>query len=137
MFKTNINKKLSFAVLINKVFMKSYILLENIELYAHHGVFSQETKVGNLFVINLKLEIDLEKASLTDELDDTISYADVYAIVKEEMNIPSKLLEHATGRIIRRLKSIYSCIESIELKLSKRNPPVGGQVDFASIVIID
>lgn len=117
--------------------MKSYILLENITLFARHGVFSQETKVGNIFVINLKLEIDLEKASLSDDLADTISYADVYNVVKEEMNIPSKLLEHAAGRIIRRLKNIYPCVSAVELKLSKRNPPVGGQVDFASIIIID
>lgn len=122
---------------INEVFMKSYILLENIAFFAHHGVFSQETKVGNVFIVNLKLEIDLEKASFSDDLGDTISYADVYNIVKEEMEIPSKLLEHAAGRIIRRLKDMYLCIKSIELKLSKRNPPVGGQIDFASVVIID
>lgn len=137
LIKANINKKLSFVTLINKVFMKSYILLENIVLFANHGVFEQETKVGNVFVVNLKMEIDLEKASFSDELGDTISYADVYDAVKDEMKIPSKLLEHAAGRIIRRLKSMYSDITMIELKLSKRNPPVGGQVDFASVVIID
>ena len=137
LIKANINKKLSFVTLINKVFMKSYILLENIVLFANHGVFEQETKVGNVFVVNLKMEIDLEKASFSDELGDTISYADVYDAVKDEMKTPSKLLEHAAGRIIRRLKSMCSDITMIELKLSKRNPPVGGQVDFASVVIID
>lgn len=123
-------------LLINKVFMKSYILLDNIEIFAHHGVFEQETRVGNSFMINLKLEVDLENASLSDELGDTVSYAEVFQIVKEEMKIPSKLLEHAAGRIIRRLKNTYSSIGRIELKLSKRNPPVGGQVDFASVVLI-
>lgn len=123
-------------LLINKVFMKSYILLDNIEIFAHHGVFEQETKVGNFFRINLKLEVDLENASFSDELGDTVSYADVFAIVKEEMMIPSKLLENAAGRIIRRLKNTYSSIGGVELKLSKRNPPVGGQVDFASVVLI-
>lgn len=117
--------------------MKSYILLENIEIFAYHGVFEQETKVGNSFMINLKLDIDLTNPSFSDELADTVSYADVFEIVKGEMKIPSKLLEHVAGRIIRRLRTTYSEIESIEIKLSKRNPPVGGQVDFASVVLID
>ncbi|MDU1890594.1 MAG: dihydroneopterin aldolase [Dysgonomonas sp.] len=117
--------------------MKSYILLENVTFYANHGVFAQETTVGNLFVINLKITIDLERACLSDELDDTISYADVYNDVKREMEIPSKLLEHAAYRIIRRLKERYKQIEEVEIKISKRNPPLGGQLDFASVVLID
>lgn len=117
--------------------MKSYILLENVEIYAHHGVFEQETKVGNTFLINIKLKIDLTKPSLSDDLNDTISYAAVYDIMKREMDTPSKLLEHAGGRILRSLKSSFSQIEEIELRISKRNPPIGGQLDFATIVLID
>lgn len=117
--------------------MKSYIMLEKILMYAHHGVFLQETKVGNLFKIDVKLAVDLEKSSFSDELTDTVSYADVYSVIKEEMTIPSKLLEHVAGRIVRRLKKEYAEIESVELKLSKQNPPLGGQVDVASVIIID
>lgn len=117
--------------------MKSYILLENIVLYGFHGVFPQETKVGNLFKINVSLTVDLEKSSLSDQLDDTINYGMVYEVIKEEMAVPSKLLEHVAGRIVRRLKKDFNSIESIEIKLSKQNPPVGGQVDFASVIIID
>lgn len=117
--------------------MKSYIMLENIFIHASHGVFLQENKVGNLFKVNVKLTVDVEKSSYSDELTDTVSYADVYNIIREEMAIPSKLLEHVAGRIVRRLKGEYSEIESVEIKLSKQNPPVGGQVDFASVIIID
>lgn len=117
--------------------MESYILLENVEIYANHGVFAQETLVGNLFVINLRLKIDFENASESDSLEDTISYASAFEVVKREMSVPSKLLEHVAGRIVRALKSEFSGIELIELKISKRNPPVGGQVEFASVIIID
>lgn len=117
--------------------MKSYILLENVTFYANHGVFPQETKVGNVYIINLKLTLNLEDACLSDNLEDTISYADVYEDVKNEINISSKLLEHAAFRIIRRLKDKYNRIESVEIKISKRNPPLGGQLDFASVVLID
>ncbi|MBK5720041.1 dihydroneopterin aldolase [Dysgonomonas sp. Marseille-P4677] len=117
--------------------MKSYILLENLIFYAHHGVFHQETTVGNVYVLNIKIELDLEPASKSDNLNDTISYADVYESVKQEMMIPSRLLEHVAGRIIRRLKKEYTQIETLEVKLSKRNPPMGGQLDYASVILID
>lgn len=117
--------------------MKSYIMLENVTFYAHHGVFEQETQVGNIFILNLKIEVDLEESSRTDMLSDTVSYADVYQMVKEEMMLPSKLLEHVAGRIIRRLRREYPVLGQIELKISKRNPPVSGQVELASVVFID
>ncbi len=117
--------------------MKSFILLENMIFYAHHGVFHQETVVGNTYIVNLKMGLDLEQASLSDDLSDTISYADVYDYVKEEMMIPSRLLEHVAGRILTRLKKEFKQIESIEVKLSKRNPPIEGQLDCASVVLID
>jgi dihydroneopterin aldolase len=117
--------------------MKSYIILENIVFYAYHGVLLQERVVGNEFVVNLKIGVDLMKAAQSDSPDDTINYADVYEEVKKQMEIPSKLLETAAYRIIQSLKQKYALIESIEIKLSKRNPPMGAQIDSASIVIID
>lgn len=117
--------------------MKSYILLENITFFANHGVFPQEKIVGNVFVVSLKMKVDISKSCLSDELDDTISYAAVYEDVKIEVDKPSKLLEHVAYRIIRSLKHKYSGIEEIEIKLSKRNPPVGGQIDYASVILID
>lgn len=117
--------------------MKSYILLENITLFANHGVFPQEKKVGNVFVVSLKIKVDFSKSCVSDNLEDTVSYASVYEDVKKEMDIPSKLLEHVAYRIIYSLKEKYSEIEEVEIKLSKRNPPVGGQIDYASVVLID
>lgn len=117
--------------------MKSYIILENATFYAKHGVFSQETTVGNVFVVNLKVEVDLSKSCMTDGLDDTISYAHIFEEVKREMAIPSKLIEHVAFRIIRCLKDKYPEIKTVEIKLSKRNPPMGGQVEYASVVLID
>lgn len=117
--------------------MKSYILLENIEIYAHHGVFEQETIVGNTFIINIKIRVDISEATISDNLEDTLSYADIYDIIKSEMEIPSKLLEHVGGRIIRSLKASFPQIDEIELKVSKRNPPMGGQMDYAGVILID
>ncbi|MGL5691892.1 MAG: dihydroneopterin aldolase, partial [Bacteroidales bacterium] len=83
--------------------MKSWIELEEMEFYAFHGVFEQESLVGNKFFVNLKLQTNIAEAMLTDEVTDTVSYADAFLIVQQEMGIRAKLLEHLTGRIVARL----------------------------------
>lgn len=117
--------------------MKSFIILEDIIFYAYHGVLQQESIVGNEFVVSLKIGLDLSKAAQSDSLDDTVSYAEVYEEVKKQMEIPSKLLENVAYRIIQNLKQKYRQIESVEIKLSKRNPPMGAQLESAGVVIID
>ena len=74
-------------------------------------------------------------AMQTDDVTDTVSYAEVYEAVKKEMEIPSKLLEHVGGRIVKRLFGDFPPIEDIELKLSKRNPPMGADIEAAGIEI--
>lgn len=117
--------------------MKSYIELQNIVFYAYHGVLAQENTVGNTFIVNLKIKVELLDACISDDLSKTISYADIYHLIKKEMDIQSKLLEHVAYRIIKAIRNEYSQIEEIELKLSKRNPPMSGEIDYASIILID
>ena len=115
--------------------MTTRIELEAMKFYAYHGVMPQEKKVGNNFVVNLILTAPLEKAVVSDELDDTINYAAVYAVVKEQMDIPSRLIEHAAGRILFALKERFPELAAVELKLSKLNPPFGGDIYSASILL--
>lgn len=102
-----------------------YIRMEGMKFYAFHGVLSQENLVGAYFYIDLKLKTDFTHAAQTDELKGTISYADIYTVVKEEMAIPSKLLEHVCQRIASRIFHDFHAIESIEISLFKENPPMG------------
>ena len=105
------------------------------KFYAFHGVMEQEQKTGNTFVVDLKLHTDLSKASETDNLSDTINYAEIYDIVKTEMEIPSKLLEHVAGRILRKIKKEFPCIEKVELCLIKERPPMGGEIESTAVVM--
>lgn len=111
----------------------SSIFLKDVCIYAYHGVAPQETKIGNEFVINLKLETDISRASETDDVADTVSYADVHTVLKEEMAIPSKLLEHVCGRICQRLFKEFPAIERLEIRLAKRNPPMGADIESAGV----
>ena len=85
------------------------------------------------YLIDLKLKVDISKAARTDEVTDTVNYAEVHQVIKNEMAVPSKLLEHVSGRIIQKLFDQFPCIEEIELRLSKRNPPMGADIESAGI----
>ena len=115
--------------------MNSYIFLDNVRFFAYHGVGEQEREVGNEFIISLRLKVDITLAAETNNVAHTVSYADVYESVKAEMEIPSALLEHVCGRIVKRLFRTFPAIEDIELKLSKRNPPMGADVDAAGVEV--
>lgn len=113
--------------------MDAFIYLENIVIYAYHGVNPQETKVGNSFRIDLRVNVDISRSMETDRVDDTVSYADLYQSIVKEMNTPSKLLEHVAGRIVKRLFDEYPSIASIDLKLAKQNPPISADIAVAGV----
>ncbi|MDR0431415.1 MAG: dihydroneopterin aldolase [Tannerellaceae bacterium] len=115
--------------------MISKIELNGLKFYAYHGVLPQERIVGNNFIINIILTAPLEKAIQSDDLGHTINYAVVYNLIKKEMAIPSNLLEHVAGRIIDSLKEAFPGLMEIELSLSKLNPPVGGDIRSASVIL--
>ena len=115
--------------------MTSYILLENIRFFAYHGVVPQETTVGNEFIVSLRLKTDITRATESDDVADTVNYAEIHQAVKEEMDIPSKLLEHVAGRIVLRLFNDFPAVECIDLKLSKRNPPMGADIETAGVEV--
>lgn len=113
--------------------MRHYIVLQNLHFHAFHGVAIQERLVGNDFVVNLRLGTDFSLAMQTDNVNDTVSYADIFAAVRDEMNLPSNLLEHVAGRIINRLYRNFPAICEIELTLLKRNPPMNADIDAAGV----
>jgi dihydroneopterin aldolase len=112
-----------------------YIELKGMTFHAYHGVTAQERKVGNTFTLDMKLHTDLSRAIQTDRLENTVNYAAIYAIVAEEMQIPSQLLEHVAGRIIRHIQTDFPAINTIEIRLAKHNPPVPGEVKEAAVVL--
>ena len=69
------------------------IELEDMRFWAHHGCLEIERTEGNLFMVDFRGEIDLSKVLVTGELADTVNYGDIYDVVKDEMAIPTDLLE--------------------------------------------
>lgn len=115
---------------------QSKIRLQEVKFYAHHGVSEQEKLVGNHFIINLELTVDITAAMESDDVIDTVSYADVYEILKEQMNVPSKLLEHVSGRINKALYAAFPKVQGIMFELIKCTPPMGADTKGASVAIV-
>lgn len=103
--------------------------------FAYHGFYEEEQKNGNDFKVNLTIELPHVQATENDNLDDTLNYELVYNVVKEEMTQTSKLLEHVAARIKARLMAEFSIINSASVIVSKKNPPLGGPVDWVSVEV--
>ena len=115
--------------------MNQFIFMKNVRFHACHGVMPQEQAIGADFLISVRIGYDFSKAINTDDVSDTISYADVYELIKQEMQVPSKLLEHVAGRIVNAIKKAFPDISSVELSLTKENPPMGADSDGAGVEI--
>jgi dihydroneopterin aldolase len=102
------------------------ILLEGLEFYAHHGFYAEEQSLGNRFQVDLKIRADVRKAGENDELNLTVDYVKVYALVSEQMKIRFKLLETLGQRIIQDLRQHFPQIVFMEVTISKFNPPISG-----------
>lgn len=109
------------------------ITVSNIRVYAYHGCLKEESVIGSDYRVDIEVLADLSKASCTDHLIDTVDYVLINLIVKEEMAIASKLLEHVAKRILDRIFIECVTVSSAAVTVSKINPPINGDVEMVSI----
>ena len=113
---------------------ESYICLHEVRFYAFHGVMPQERSVGGEFLVSVKVGYPLEKAMISDDVADTLNYAELYELVKKEMMQPSSLLEHVMGRIVEAIEKAFPKVASVEVKIKKVNPPMGSDCKGAEVM---
>lgn len=113
----------------------SYIRLEGLRFRALHGVMPQERQVGGDFLVTLRVGYPLAVAMASDDVKDTLDYAALYRLVEREMLLPSKLLEHVAGRIAEAIEKAFPQVSSIDLTLTKQNPPMGADCQGASVEV--
>ena len=104
--------------------------------HARHGVMAQERQTGGDFVVTLSVGYPLEAAMESDNVDDTLDYGALYQLVEREIRIPSNLLEHVAGRIAKAIEKEFPQVSSIDLTLTKLNPPIGADCEGASVRIL-
>ena len=105
------------------------IRLNDLHFYAHHGVLPQERVVGGRFTLQILLELASSLAALEhDQLEGTVSYADVYELAKEVMAQPSQLLEHVASTFIETTLTVtFPTSATCHRGSAKRQSPHGGR----------
>lgn len=112
------------------------IYLNELVFYGYHGVLKEETKLGQTFRVSLILGLSTKKAGISDSVEDTVSYADVYETVKEIVEgKPFKLIEALAEKIASEVLTGYSLLEEVTVKLIKPNPPIPGHYDSVAVEI--
>ncbi len=113
---------------------QSSIVIDGLRIMARHGVLPQETTVGNMFEVSVKLDFDAAGAMRADNFGLTVSYAEVIELIKQEMSVPSKLLENAVRRIWMAITRRYPEVSGGEIALYKLQPPVSAELKRAGFV---
>ena len=111
------------------------IKISNIRVYAYHGCLVEEGKIGSDYRVDLEVKADLKKSAKTDQLSDTVDYVHLNRIVKEEMAVRTKLLETVASSILDRILSELDLVTRAQVKVSKLNPPIGGNVEMVSVIM--
>ncbi|GAE28004.1 dihydroneopterin aldolase [Halalkalibacter wakoensis JCM 9140] len=112
------------------------IYMNQLAFYGYHGVFEEENKLGQRFIVDLVLHIDLNKAGKTDDLQATINYGDAYKRVKEIVEgKPYNLLEAVAETIAAELLSAYDQLQDCTVKVIKPDPPIPGHYQSVAVEI--
>ena len=102
------------------------IAVEGMAFYAYHGFYEEERILGNEYLVDIYVETNFSKAAVKDDLEETINYESIHLVAKSEMSRSTKLLETLCDRMAKRLKSQFANIETLKIRISKKNPPMKG-----------
>ena len=115
------------------ILQSSQIFIDRLRLYAYHGVLEQERRVGGEFLVSLRVHYNIMRAMQSDDVADTLNYADLCQLVVSQMKQPSALLEHVAGRIGQAVFDHFPQVTTAEVVLTKLNPPMGADLGGAGV----
>ena len=102
------------------------IRIEGLEVFANHGVYAEENKLGQKFVVSATLYADLRRAGETDDLDESIDYGAVVHTIDEYLRAHTfKLIEAAAEGLAGVLLRDYPSLFGVRIKLEKPWAPIG------------
>jgi len=112
------------------------IALRSLRFHAFHGCLPQERTVGNDYTVDVRLTLPAAPEAVEqDRLEGTVNYAEVYELVRQEMQIPSRLIEHVAGRILSRIFRTFPAVQEAVVTVCKHNPPIGACCDGAAVTL--
>ena len=116
--------------------MTDIIFITGIVIHARHGVLEHETEVGQRFVIDLELSVDLGESSRTDRLADTVSYSNVVATATAAFkNVNYKLVERAAGAVADAVLATFPRISALKVTVHKPHAPIAAIFDDVGVIL--
>lgn len=121
---------------LERVRQMDKIYMNKMEFYGYHGVFPEENRLGQRFIVDLIVEVDLKEAGEKDELELSINYAHLFEMCKEIVEgTPFKLIESVAEEIastcLRRFEKVHACT----VKIIKPDPPIKGHYESVAVEI--
>lgn len=111
------------------------VILQGLEFHAYHGLYPHERSSGNKFEVDVEVETQFQESAFNDDLSGTVDYEPLYALIKTEMEKPSKLLETVGHAIAVRTLEQFPNALSVSVNISKFNPPIGGVCKKATVSV--
>jgi 7,8-dihydroneopterin aldolase/epimerase/oxygenase len=110
------------------------IIIEDLEIYAYHGVAEEEKKLGQIFIVSLQVSADLNTAAVNGDINATINYADVCRAVQKALNTKKyDLIETAALKVIDEIFNSFSNALSVKILLKKPWAPMGYHLKYAAV----
>ena len=110
------------------------IVMKNMKFYGYHGMLPEEQANGQDFFIDIEMSLDLNKPGKTDEIDDTVDYAEVYGLIKNiTKNNKFRLIERLADNIAREILSRYAKVCKIMVRVKKPEAPLTGEFDWVGV----
>ena len=112
------------------------IILAGMQFYGFHGANPEERALGQPYLVDLSVEVDLSRPAVSDQLEDTVNYAHLYRTVRDVVEGDSRnLLESTAQRIADRVLSEFP-VKAVQVRVKKPKPPIRGSViDHAAVEI--
>lgn len=114
--------------------MNGRIHMKGMVFYGHHGDIAEERALGQRFVVDLVLTVDVTEVIRTDALNTTVNYVDVYAICQHVVEKePVKLIETVAARLADRILAAHPRVSSIDVVVKKPSVPLRGALDYVAV----
>lgn len=113
------------------------IFVKGIRAYGFHGVFEEENRRGQRFVVDLKMRLSLAEAAKTDDLEKTVDYSKAASLAKEciEARPPFRLIETLAGTIAEKILAAFPQLAEIEVCVHKPDAPISAEFDDLGVVL--
>lgn len=107
------------------------IIMNGMRFFGHHGVLAHERELGQIFVVDMELGLDLEPAGKSDDLSHTVSYAEVFQLVEAVVTGPHmNLIEAVAQEIASRVLENFGPVQEVRVTLKKPSAPVQGLFEY-------